>query len=62
MSFQELLSASGAWGKKWEERAQLCEEGFKLGGRQVSDTSPKVIVTNGSLWGLQDDKETSINA
>lgn len=48
--------------KKWEERAQLCKEGFKLGGRQGSGMSPKVIVTNGGLWGIQDDEATSINA
>lgn len=43
-----------------------CGEGglncFKLGGRQVSGTSPKGILTNGNLWGIQDHKETCINA
>lgn len=35
---------------------------FKLGGRQVSGTIPKGIVTNANLWGIQDHKETCITA
>lgn len=38
----------------------MCKAGFKLKARQVSQMSPKVIVANGSLPGIKDDKETPL--